>query len=112
MTANIVLVLVFDSGARNVPDRLLSVGFSGLTASLRRNQNAEPKPRAAVVMAAGAATVKETGQFLWLAHDPSGVRSARSVRSMGDSPWTSAQGGLQGFSRKFYRLRTNYAIDY
>jgi hypothetical protein len=26
MTANIVLVLVFDSGARTSPDRLLSVG--------------------------------------------------------------------------------------
>jgi hypothetical protein len=65
MTANIVLVLVFDSGARTVPGRLLSVGlsvsadFSGLRAKAL-NQNAEPGPRATVVMATGVVTVKES----------------------------------------------------
>jgi hypothetical protein len=38
MTANIVLVLVFDSGARIVPDRLLSVGCWVLTALTGRNK--------------------------------------------------------------------------
>jgi len=36
-----------------------SVDFSGRYGAERRNQNAEPGPRAAVVMATGAVTVKE-----------------------------------------------------
>jgi hypothetical protein len=37
----------------------VSVDFSGCYGAERRNQNAEPGPRAAVVMATGAVTVKE-----------------------------------------------------
>src|SRR5207344_1709032 len=49
MTANIVLVLVFDSGARIVPDRLLSVGcwvLTALTGRKQRARNQSSAPRA------------------------------------------------------------------
>jgi hypothetical protein len=63
MTANIVLVLVFDSGARTDPDRLLSVGFWVLAALKAATKGAElESPRhTGMLMAAGAGTVKETG---------------------------------------------------
>jgi hypothetical protein len=65
MTANIVLVLVFDSGARIVPDRLLSVGCWVFTAPAGRNKGRGTwKPRATrKLMATGTGTVKETGLF-------------------------------------------------
>jgi hypothetical protein len=85
MTANIVLVLVFDSGARNVPGRLLSVGFSGFYGAERRNQNAEPGPRAAVVMATGAVTVKEARLLRYLRAEVTLLRLASRAGARGPS---------------------------
>src|SRR5262249_54773989 len=76
MTANIFFVLVFDPGARTVPDRLLSVGllfvFKGLVSALEKSRGPEG-PRA-MLMAGKSPVCQETRHFLVAPRQGGGFR--------------------------------------
>src|SRR6476619_3552042 len=64
MTANIFVVLVFDPGARIVPDRLLSVGLLFVfRLSLPSKNRADPRARAPCLWRGKARSVKKPGGF-------------------------------------------------